>query len=163
MELKYRTLSYIEYKNLGELEKVYEDLAKQAIEETKRSYAPYSNFFVGAAVLLEDGTVVSANNQENAAFPSGLCAERVAIFYAMAKNPGKRIKCIAIAASVNGELCNEPVYPCGACRQVMAEYRKNGGEKIQVITLGKSRIEVFADIDSLLPFSFSDIPSDSGF
>lgn len=158
MESKILTIKYKEYKSVADLPEKARELAAISIEETKNSYAPYSNFHVGAAVLLDDGTIVSANNQENAAFPSGMCAERVAIYYAMAKRPGAKIKSIAIAASVDGKTCENPTYPCGACRQVMAEYRSKGGEKIEVITVGSKKTEVFEDIDSLLPFTFTDFP-----
>lgn len=159
MESKILTIKYKEYKLIDNLPEKMRELALISVEETKKSYAPYSNFHVGAAILLDDGTVVSANNQENAAFPSGMCAERVAIYYAMAKNPQAKIKSIAIAATVNGKLCDNPTYPCGACRQVMAEYRAKGGEKIEVITVGAIKTEVFEDIDSLLPFTFFEFPT----
>lgn len=158
MKSKNISIQYREYGRADELSADQKRIVDAAVEETKKSYAPYSKFHVGAAILLEDGSVISGNNQENAAFPSGLCAERVAIFYAMAKNPDLKIKSIAIAASVNGVICQDPVYPCGACRQVMLEYRTKGREKMEIITVGRDRIEVFEDIDSLLPFSFSDIP-----
>jgi cytidine deaminase len=159
MESKILTIKYNVYKSIEDLPEKAKELALISIEETKKSYAPYSNFHVGAAILLDDGSIVSANNQENAAFPSGLCAERVAIFYAMAKNPNSKIKSIAISASVNGNICDNPTYPCGACRQVMAEYRTKGGEKIEIITVGANKTEVFEDIDSLLPFTFFEFPS----
>ncbi len=158
MESKILTINYKEYKNIDNLPNEDKLLSLAAIEETKKSYAPYSNFHVGAAILLDDGTIVSANNQENAAFPSGMCAERVAMYFAMAKNPDAKIKAIAIAATVNGVICENPTYPCGACRQVMVEYRTKGGEKIKVITIGAKKTEVFEDIDSLMPFTFYEFP-----
>ena len=103
------------------------ELAQAAIEATAQSYAPYSNFNVGAAVLFEDGVVVKGANQENAAYPSGLCAERTALFYASASRPDKAMTAIAIAAGQNGELCKNPATPCGACRQVMAQYQTKSG------------------------------------
>jgi cytidine deaminase len=159
MRNKTISVTYSEYSNIDELAEDKKRVCLEAVKETENSYAPYSGFNVGAAVLLEDGTIYSANNQENAAFPSGLCAERVAIFYAMAKNPGKRVVSIAIAAAVNGKICPDPVYPCGACRQVIAEYRHKGEKKLEIISVGSQRVEVFEDIENLLPFTFSDIPS----
>ena len=97
-------------------------LADAACKATESSYSPYSHFQVGAAVLLEDGTVVTGSNQENAAYPSGLCAERVTIFSAGAQHPGKKIKALAIAAQTGGTFLKAPITPCGACRQVMTQF-----------------------------------------
>lgn len=151
-------VTYKEGENLQDLALEQQNLSKIAINETKYSYAPYSQFYVGAAVLLENGEIISANNQENAAFPSGLCAERVAIFYANAKYPQVNIKSIAIAASYNDVLTPLPTYPCGACRQVIAEYAKNSGKDIEIITIGSEKVQVFKGIESLLPFTFSELP-----
>ncbi|HMM11240.1 MAG TPA: cytidine deaminase [Bacteroidales bacterium] len=129
------------------------DTAHQA---AARAYAPYSNFRVGAAVLLEDGTIVSGNNQENAAYPSGLCAERVALFYASAMHPGVRVKAIAVTAFNNESIIDQPVTPCGACRQVMAEYEKNAGIPMRIIMQGQTGpVMVIDSVSSLLPFTFA--------
>ncbi len=141
------------YSELNDDDKKLVDLAKNA---TKTSYAPYSKFNVGAALLLENGEIVTGSNQENAAFPSGTCAERTTIFYASAQYPGVRFKKLAIAAFNNGEFVAEPVSPCGACRQAILEYEKLGGQPIDIILIGAKEIYVLEGIRALLPLSFSE-------
>ncbi len=130
-------------------------LMRQAIAARKNAYAPYSNFSVGAAVLLADQTIVLGNNQENAAYPSGLCAERVAIFNASANHPGIAIVKIAISASSSKNVVNHPVAPCGACRQSISEYEIGQKQAIRILFMGESG-EVYetASINDLLPLSF---------
>ena len=106
---------------IEELSKEDQDLLQQATAACKKAYAPYSRFYVGAAILLENGKIVTGNNQENAAYPSGLCAERVAIFKASADYPAAQIKTIAVTASSEEFDIDHPVSPCGACRQVLKE------------------------------------------
>ena len=119
------------------------------------SYAPYSNFHVGTALLLEDGEIIRGSNQENAAYPSGLCAERVAIFYANAKHPDKSIDSIAITVKADHFKTNGPVTPCGACRQVIAETEKRQNKKIRIIMKGDSGSTRIVDgIENLLPMMF---------
>lgn len=128
-------------------------LARQAI---KNAYAPYSNFHVGASLLLENGEILLGNNQENAAYPSGLCAERVAIYYAGAKFPGVPIKTIAVSCKAPNQILNEPVSPCGACRQAIAEYEVRYGKKIRIIMAGESgKVYIAESIESLLPIMFN--------
>ncbi|MFA6894538.1 MAG: cytidine deaminase [Bacteroidales bacterium] len=158
MVRKNLTIHYLEYESIDKLEKSDEELLEKAIEACKSSYAPYSKFNVGASVRMSNGKIVSASNQENAAYPSGLCAERVTAFYASAKYPDECILEIAIVASVEGKLLPEPTYPCGACRQVLAEYENKGKGKIKVILGSAGKIEVFSDISSLMPFIFSNLP-----
>lgn len=150
-------IAYQEYYSLEELEQEDRRLAEEAIEATRLSYAPYSGFHVGAAVMLEDGSIIKGSNQENAAFPSGLCAERTALFYAGSNHPDKAVKTLAIAASQNGVLCKSPVTPCGACRQVMAQYQTKGGIPMSTLLIGSEKIWKFADVESLLPFIFDSI------
>ena len=150
-------IAYREYESLAQLEAEDKDLAQAAIEATAQSYAPYSNFNVGAAVLFEDGVVVKGANQENAAYPSGLCAERTALFYASASRPDKAMTAIAIAAGQNGELCKNPATPCGACRQVMAQYQTKSGRPMRVLLIGAERIWRFEKVDDLLPLIFDSI------
>ena len=150
-------IAYKEFDSIDELESKDRKLAQAAIEATKLSYAPYSNFNVGAAVLLEDGEVIQGSNQENAAYPSGICAERTALFYAGASRPDKAVVKIAIAAGQNGVLCSSPVTPCGACRQVMAQYQLKGGHPIEILLIGTERIWKFAKVEDLLPFTFDSI------
>jgi cytidine deaminase len=129
-------------------------LLHAAIEATKNAYAPYSKFNVGAAVLLENGEVVCGSNQENVAYPSGLCAERVALFYAGAHYPNVAIKAIAVSSTVNGKENRDPVYPCGECRQVLLEYENRSGKPIKVIMGSASKVHVVNSAKDLLPLSF---------
>ncbi|MDF2450407.1 MAG: cdd [Bacteroidota bacterium] len=122
----------------------------------KNAYAPYSNFQVGAAVLLENGEIITGSNQENAAYPSGLCAERVAIFYAGAQFPKVDIKTIAISVKSKNVVISEPLSPCGSCRQAIAEYENKSGKPIRIIMSGeKGKIYIAKSIESLLPLMFS--------
>lgn len=122
-----------------------------------RSYAPYSHFCVGAAILLDNGEIVSGANQENAAYPSGTCAERSACFYAGATYPNVPFRKIAIAArGTDGREVAEPVAPCGACRQALLEYEKLAGSDVEVILVGADEIFILPSVRSLLPLSFSE-------
>ncbi len=145
-----------EYNNQSELEADDQLLVNEAKSSMNNAYAPYSHFHVGAAVLLENGKIIKGNNQENASYPTGLCAERVAVFSAGANFPGVKIKAIAIAASSDDFDVDKPVAPCGSCRQVIAEYEHLFKEKIKIIMSGESgKILVAESIDSLLPFQFN--------
>ena len=131
------------------------ELMQRAVEAADGAYAPYSHFHVGAALRLGDGTVVCGNNQENAAYPSGLCAERTAVFAASAQRPGMRnYEALAIVGrNERGELCEAS--PCGACRQVLMEYEQRQGYPMRVLCyLSGDRVRVFPSVASLLPFSF---------
>ena len=147
-------INYEEYSSLEEMDPVDQMLVKEAIEAQKSSYAPYSGFNVGAALLLEDGTVVRGSNQENAAYPSGLCAERTAMFAANANYPGKAMVALAIVGGFNHTLAQTPCTPCGACRQVMAEYQTLGGKPLRVIMFGEKKAWRFSKVDDILPFIF---------
>ncbi|MBL7971454.1 MAG: cytidine deaminase [Prolixibacteraceae bacterium] len=144
-----------EFENIGELPEADQVLLREARRVTSMAYAPYSGFHVGAAVLLGNGTVVTGNNQENSAYPSGLCAERVAMFYANANYPDSDIKSIAVSAAKNGILVGESVKPCGACRQALAEAEVRFNRPIRIILDGKDAILVLQGVESLLPLSFS--------
>ena len=150
-------IAFREYDSLEQLDASDMELAKAAIDAMELSYAPYSNFNVGAAVRLEDGEIVKGANQENAAYPSGLCAERTAMFYAGASRPDKAMTGIAIAAGQNGKLTYTPATPCGACRQVMAQYQLKGGRPMSVIMVGGSKIWKFDKVDDILPLIFDSI------
>ena len=150
-------ITYQEFSSLEEMQNDDRTLALAAIEAMKGAYAPYSNFFVGAAVRMDDGTIVTGANQENAAFPSGLCAERTAMFSAGAAYPDKAMVSIAIAGGATGALDPNPASPCGACRQVMAQYQTKGGRDMSIILVGKGRILKFSRVDDLLPFIFNNI------
>ena len=150
-------IAYLECESLDQLDAQDRKLADAAIAAIATSYAPYSNFNVGAAVLLEDGDVIQGSNQENAAYPSGLCAERTALFYASSRRPDAAIVSLAIAAAQNGALCKIPATPCGACRQVMAQYQTKGGKPMMVLLVGSEKIWKFEKVDDLLPLIFDSI------
>lgn len=150
-------IAFTEYAGAAELEAEDRTLVEKAIEATKHSYAPYSNFNVGAALLLDNGEIVTGSNQENAAYPSGLCAERTAMFYASSQYPQHAILKIAIAATQGGVLCGNPATPCGSCRQVMAQYQLRGGKPMQIILAGSEKILKFEKVDDLLPLIFDSI------
>ena len=150
-------IAYKEYDGLDQLELQDKELAEAAIEAMSGSYAPYSQFNVGAAIRLDDGEIIKGANQENAAYPSGLCAERTALFYAGASRPEKAVTGIAIAASQHGELCASPATPCGSCRQVMAQSQFRGGIPMKVILVGANKIWQFEKVDDLLPLIFDSI------
>jgi len=158
MNRKSITISYSEYNSNNELPTKDKELLDVAIEATKNSYAPYSRFNVGAAVRLANGEIISASNQENAAYPSGLCAERVAIFYANSRFPDVKVEALAVTAAVNGNICENPTYPCGACRQVLAETELRSGNKIRIIIGGEKITQVIDSVDGLLPFVFDNLP-----
>lgn len=148
--------TYDVYESSESLNKADKDLLAKAKEVLTNAYAPYSNFNVGAAVLLEDGTVITGNNQENAAYPSGLCAERVAFFYASSQHPTKKIIAVAVSAETKSMHINTPVTPCGACRQAMAEYEIKFDSPIRVIMSGESgQIFISPSVSNLLPLLFS--------
>lgn len=150
-------IAFTEYAGAAEMEAEDRTLVEKAIEATKHSYAPYSNFNVGAALLLDNGEIVTGSNQENAAYPSGLCAERTAMFYASSQYPQHAILKIAIAATQGGVLCGNPATPCGSCRQVMAQYQLRGGKPMQIILAGSEKVLKFEKVDDLLPLIFDSI------
>lgn len=150
-------VKYSEFQSEGELSSSEVELVRRAKQVLTTSYSPYSHFRVGAAVLLENGEIISGSNQENGAYPSGLCAERVALFYAGAKFPKVPVVSIAIVASYMDEIVQTPISPCGACRQVMIEYRNIGAKPYSVIMVGNEKIVKVEDVRFLLPFSFSNV------
>ena len=150
-------IEYERYESLNELSVEDRELAEAAVKAVSGSYAPYSKFNVGAAVRLSDGQIITGANQENAAYPSGLCAERTAMFYANANNPDKAMVSIAIAAVKDGQLCGSPATPCGQCRQVMAEYQKVSGRKWTILLYGKKKIIKLSQVDDILPFIFTNL------
>lgn len=144
------------YNSAKDLDKKDAELLLTAQKMVKTAYAPYSEFQVGAAILMENGKIVTGNNQENAAYPSGLCAERVAIFYAGSQYPNVAVKTIAVAVKSKNVVIKEPLSPCGACRQVIAEYENKTGKPIRIIMSGeKGQIYIAKSIESLLPLMFS--------
>ena len=150
-------ISYEEYRCPEEMLPEDRELVCEAIEAMNGAYAPYSRYHVGAAVRMSNGQIVRGANQENAAFPSGLCAERTAMFAASARYPDKEMLSIAIAGGVYGRLGKEPCTPCGACRQVMAQIQAKSGKPMSVIMIGSSRIWKFRCVDDILPLIFDGI------
>lgn len=144
-----------EFDHIGELPVNDQLLINEARKIANQAYAPYSGFHVGAAILLDNGQIIKGNNQENSAYPSGLCAERVAMFYANANFPETAIQAIAVSACRNNVLVDEPVKPCGACRQALAEAEMRFGHPIRIILDGQQSILELTGIESLLPLSFS--------
>jgi cytidine deaminase len=150
------SLSLIEVNDMTELDPSEQELIKISRRMTTQAYAPYSGFYVGAAVLLENGEIVLGSNQENAAYPSGLCAERVAVFAASSKYPDIKIKAIAISGNSKTRDIDHPVTPCGACRQVMLEYEVKQEEPVKVYLSGHSgKIYIIGKVQDLLPLSFT--------
>ncbi|MCP3895855.1 cytidine deaminase [Bacteroides sp.] len=139
---------------LHELDQADQELLLAAKEATKRSYAPYSHFSVGAAALLGNGVVVTGTNQENAAYPSGLCAERTTLFYANSQYPDQPVVTLAIAARTERDFIEVPIPPCGACRQVILETEKRYKQPIRILLYGKEAIYEVNSICDLLPLSF---------
>ncbi|MDR1544737.1 MAG: cytidine deaminase [Prevotellaceae bacterium] len=140
---------------LEEVEPQIQNLIEKAKEQTEKSYSPYSKFAVGAAVLLDNGEIFAGSNQENAAYPSGLCAERVTMFYANAQRPDNKPVAIAIAAKNADSFLTNPITPCGACRQALLETELRYGAKITVYLVGTEEIYCLKSIISLLPLAFT--------
>ena len=151
------TISYQEYSSFDDLDTIDQDLCKEAIKAMATSHSPYSEFRVGAAVKLESGKIVYGSNQENVAYPSGLCAERVALFTIGSAYPDEKIMSIAITAHTNNFQITEPITSCGACLQVMAEYEKKQSYPIEVLFYCQNgSIIKTKGIKSLLPFAFAE-------
>lgn len=149
--------SNVKVAQLSELTATEQALIQQAIQATERSYVPYSRFHVGAAILLKNQITMIGCNQENAAFPVGLCAERVAIFAAGAQYPDQPIQMLAIAArNEKGELLEDPISPCGSCRQVIIETETRFKQPVRILLYGKKHIFVIDSIKELMPLSFTE-------
>ena len=150
-----KTITIQVFKNQNELTIEIQNLMLKAIEIRKKAYAPYSKFRVGAAILLDNGLIVQGSNQENAAYPSGLCAERVAIYHAGSMHPDAKILKIAISATSDTFISTTPIPPCGSCRQSISEYEIKQKSLIEIYFMGEEG-EVYKSnsIDDLLPFSF---------
>lgn len=149
----------IPFQNFSSEQELPEDelnLLKKALEASQKAYVPYSKFHVGCAILLDSGEIILGNNQENAAYPSGLCAERNAFFYCGSQGKAHQIRKIAVRAWSDNKPIEQPVTPCGACRQVMVEYERMTGGDIDVLLQGVSgRVLRLSGIEkTLLPFSF---------
>lgn len=155
MEHKTLKINYSVSDSISELSEQDQILMKEAVKSAQNAYAPYSGFSVGAAVKLSSGRIVTGNNQENAAYPSGLCAERVALFSASALYPEDAVETIVITIKTKHKII-EPVAPCGACRQVIAEYENRQNRKIRIIFSGETGKTFLVDgIENLLPITFN--------
>jgi cytidine deaminase len=154
--MKHKTIviSYTEYDTNEELSEIDAALVDKAREAAKNAWAPYSGFHVGAAVLLDNGKIVIGNNQENAAYPSGLCAERVALFAANANYPRNRVIAMAISATNKKGMVEDPISPCGSCRQSILEAEERFGVPIRLILDSSKNRAVVEGIKNLLPLSF---------
>jgi len=149
------TTSFTIFDNLNELPAEIQDLMNQAIEVRKKAYAPYSKFKVGAALLLDNGEVILGSNQENAAYPSGLCAERTAIFYAGSTYPEAKILKMAITAASETNQTTAPIPPCGSCRQSIAEYEIKQDIPIEIYFMGEiGEVYKSSSLKNLLPLMF---------
>lgn len=144
------------FENVDELPLEVQLLVQNAVEARKTAYAPYSNFNVGAALLLENGKIITGSNQENAAYPSGICAERVAIWKAASDYPNVNVKKLVITASSKNKIVNSPVSPCGACRQTLFEYESKQNDAIEIYFMGETgKIFKTDSLKDLLPVAFS--------
>lgn len=148
IETKVKSFKY------SELSSEDKSLIDQAKEATKKSYSPYSSFRVGAALRLSNGTIVTGANQENAAYPSGICAERTALFYAGAQYPDQPAECLAIAAFSKNKFIDTPIAPCGACRQVMIETEQRFKKEMRILLYSENEIYELSSASSLLPIQF---------
>lgn len=155
-KLEYKT-TILEYESAEELSAEDRHLVEMAREAADVAYAPYSNFQVGAALMLENGLCVKGCNQENVAYPSGLCAERVAVFSAYSQYPGIKMVTIAITAKSKKFIVDNPITPCGSCRQVLAEYEHLQGSPIRIILSGNTgKVLIVRKVDDILPLSFKE-------
>jgi cytidine deaminase len=144
-----------EYTHYLELNLEEQKLIESAMEAAKNAYAPYSKFSVGSALLLNDGTIVTGSNQENVAYPSGLCAERTAMFWAGANHPDKHIVTLAIFAQSEDFVVEKPVYPCGSCRQVMSEYESIGKHPMRILmSSATGKVHAVNGLINILPVAF---------
>lgn len=153
-EVKIETVLKV-YNSLGELPNDIQQLMEFAINARENAYAPYSKFKVGAAILLDNNEVVIGSNQENASYPSGLCAERTAIYYAGAKHPNAKILKMALTASSQNQVTDSPIPPCGACRQAISEYEIKQDQPIEIYFMGATgKVVKSNSLANLLPLGF---------
>ncbi len=153
-EVKIESTLYV-FNTIEEVPDIIQSLMKQASSARQKAYSPYSKFSVGAALLLENGEIITGSNQENASYPSGLCAERTAIYYAGAKYPNTKILKMAITAGSQTKSTNSPIPPCGACRQAIAEYEVNQETPIEIYFMGETgKVVKSNSLANLLPLVF---------
>lgn len=143
------------FNDINALDQEMQNLMITAIDARNNAYAPYSKFHVGAALLLDNGEIVIGSNQENASYPSGLCAERTAVYYAGAKYPKSKIRRMAISASSQNQVTDTPIPPCGACRQAIAEYEIKQDQPIEIFFMGaQGKVLKSSSLANLLPLLF---------
>ena len=147
-------IPFEEYLPEDTLDPIVRELIRRADQAADQAYAPFSGFHVGVAVELADGMIFTANNQENKAYPSGLCAERVGLFYVQANYPHMPIRRMLLLAKHDNRMTEEPVFPCGACRQVMVESAERQAEPFEIWMAGTNRLLRVASPDHLLPLKF---------
>lgn len=153
-EVKIETTLQV-YDDISELPMVIQNLMSVAVDARSKAYAPYSQFNVGTAILLDNDEVVIGSNQENASYPSGLCAERTAIYYAGAKHPDAKILKMALTAASQNQMTNKPIPPCGACRQAIAEYEIKQEQPIEIYFMGaEGKVIKSSSLSNLLPLLF---------
>ena len=153
-EIKIESTLYI-FDNIEELPKEAFSLMQKAFEAREKAYAPYSNFSVGAAILLDNNEIITGSNQENASYPSGLCAERTAIYYAGSQYPNAKVVRMAIIAGAKLKETTEPIPPCGACRQAIAEYEIKQETPIEIYFMGETgKVAKSNSLSNLLPLGF---------
>ncbi len=153
-EIKIESTLYL-FESLEELPKEVTLLMDKAVEAREKAYAPYSNFYVGAALLLDNNKIITGSNQENASYPSGLCAERTAIYYANSQYPNAKIVRMAISAGSKKNKTTSPIPPCGACRQAIAEYEVKQDSPIEIYFMGEvGKIAKSNSLANLLPLIF---------
>lgn len=153
---EYKIEAIVHICGMAELNEEDRELVEAAKQATDGSYAPYSKFHVGAAVRLQNGTIVIGANQENAAYPSGLCAERTALFAAGAQHSRQPVVALAIAARKGKRFLSQPIPPCGACRQVISGMEERFGVPIRILLYGTEGVLVSKGISPLLPLRFAD-------
>ncbi len=152
MNKKSLNIEYLEYDSVADMNSEEVDLINEADANLNNAYAPYSKFKVSAVCKMDDGRIVKGTNQENGAYPSGLCAERVAIFAAKSQFPNKKVAKIVVTTE---ETTHSPISPCGACRQVLMEYELLQNQSIELIMKsGESKIWKFKSVNDILPFAF---------
>lgn len=151
---RYDIVSHVTVYEWNELSEEDRQLVQAAKDATSTSYAPYSHFNVGAAARLANGVIFTGSNQENAAYPSGMCAERTTLFAANAHHPDLPVVALAVAASTNGSFLSSPIPPCGACRQVILEVEQRYHQPIRILLYGTDGVHVVDSIKALLPLSF---------
>lgn len=155
MAIKELNFFYEEFSSLEECPDIISELFQLACSAAEKAYAPFSEFRVGVAIELENGSIYQASNQENKAYPSGLCAERTGLFYVNSIKPDVAVKRMIIVAFDRDKITEEPVYPCGACRQVMVESEERGATEIETWMIGANRIHKTQSMSVLLPLKFN--------